>query len=87
MASSEQEFWLVQIAAVEARIVAIQAAITAIQINGVESYMLDDGQTRQSVTRASLPRLEQALSALLSQRDVYRQRAGITGPVYGRPGF
>ena len=85
--ATEDEFWLARIAAIEAQIVALETAVISLSSGAVESYTFDDGQTRQTVTRSSMAAMQNKISALLSQRDVYRARLGIGTPVYGRPGF
>ncbi len=85
--ATEQDFWLARLEAVNLRIVQLETAILTLTTPGMESYTFDDGQTRQTVTRSNMRGLQEALSALLSQRDVYISRLGVANPVYGRPGF
>ena len=59
--------WLdARIAATQALILAYEAAILAIG-NGVQSYTLDTGQSRQVVTRADLGTLNAMLNSLMNR--------------------
>lgn len=76
--------WLAdRIAATKALIIATEAAITQVAA-GAQSYTLDSGQTRQSVTRGTLGSLRLSLDQLdnrLATLDARRCGAG----VYARP--
>jgi hypothetical protein len=60
-----------RITAVEAQIVAYEAAVLALG-SGVQSYELDTGQTRQRVTKVDLLRLQGLLDGLLNRRATLR---------------
>lgn len=70
------QFTLERIAATKLQIVAYEDAILALS-NGVQSYSLDTGQSKQSVTRASIPDLQKALDQL------YNRLATLTARVSG----
>lgn len=83
-------FLQTQLTATEAAIVATQAAILTV-VSGAQSYTLDTGQTRQTVTRSTLGDLRLALKALYDIRVALRNQLGLTNNV-GRqvhviPGF
>lgn len=66
-------------------IVAYEDAILALS-SGAQSYTLDTGQTRQTVTRAMLSDLKSTLSSLENRLATYQARA-CGGGTYVRPGF
>lgn len=62
MASEIDTAWLQdRIDAKKALILSIETAISAL-VSGAQSYTLDTGQTRQTVTRANLSELRKTLS-------------------------
>lgn len=66
-------------------IIAYEDAITALA-GGAQSYSLDTGQTRQSVTRAQLAELTSTLEQLENRlASLNARRNG--GSIYVRPGF
>ncbi len=65
-----------QMDAVKVRIRALDAAITALA-SGSQSYMLDTGQSRQSVTKANL--MELRLTLRSSQEEYERLRQALGG--------
>lgn len=60
--------------AVKATIDAAQEAIIALTAGQMESYTLDTGQTRQTVTKANIPQMQQTINSLMSQCDVLEAR-------------
>jgi len=49
-------------------------AITAIATNGAQSYLLDTGQSRQSVTKLDLPNLQKGLDSLYNRLCMLQAR-------------
>jgi hypothetical protein len=85
MAVIDAEWLDARIARTKELIVAYEDAIEAIA-GGAQSYSLDTGQTRQTVTKANLSEIRNALSHLenrLSTLDARRNGAGFIS----RPGF
>lgn len=80
-------FWEAQLASAKQAATAIQAAILALTIGGIQSYQLDTGQTRQLVTRASLSSLREALSSTLNLVATLEIRLGCGGSTHVKPGF
>lgn len=67
--------WIAErIAKTEALIVAYEDAITTLGTGGVQSYTLDTGQTRQTVTRANLAELKLMLESLENRRATLKAR-------------
>ena len=81
------QFWLDQITNTQARIVALQGAALAIETGGIESYTLDTGQTRQTVTKANIGVLERAIGSLLNSLATLEARCSGSGVVNVRPSF
>lgn len=75
-----------RIAATKTAIVAYEEAILAIS-SGAQSYSLDTGQTRQSVTKANMSEMRNALSLLEDRLQYYANKLERTGTVYVRPGW
>lgn len=70
--------WLnARLTATEALIVAVEAAILALS-SGAQSYTLDSGQTRQTVTKADIASLRNQITMLDQRRDELRSRLGFT---------
>lgn len=70
--------------AVLARIEAYETALAAFAVEGTQSYTLDTGQDRQTVTRYDIPKMEEALQSLFDQYDVWYERLN-PAPTVGRP--
>jgi hypothetical protein len=79
-------FWAQRLAAKKTQLIAFEAAITALTIDGMQSYRLMTGQTDQQVTRANLAQLREAVSDL--ENDISTLQARICGASHqGQPGF
>lgn len=76
-----------QLTAVEAAISAYRAAVLALGTGGVQSYTLDTGQTRQTVTKANLTEMRRAVDSMMNERAVLRAQLGCGGHTYVVPGF
>lgn len=82
-----EQIWLEsRICAAESAIVKYEDAILQLSTGAVQSYTLDTGQTRQTVTKANLTELRHALSGLENRREVLRAKL-YGGTVNVRPGF
>lgn len=67
-------------------IVAYETAILALQTGGVQSYMIDTGQTSQRVTKADLSKLQGTYSEMLGTLDaLYSRLNGAT--IYTSPAW
>lgn len=72
----------------KALIVAYEDALLALAGDGAQqSYTLDTGQTRQTVTRADIPRLNKMLDALYNRCTMFEQRLNGGGSTIARPVF
>lgn len=80
-------FEAARIDAIKARIIALEGAITALAVGGVQSYSLDTGQTRQVVTRSDLSQLRLALRAAESDLATALARSGGCGRFNMVPGW
>jgi len=73
-----QQFWIDQIAATQAQIIAYNDAILQLTLDPMASYSLDTGQTKQTVTQQNLYSLQLAMTGLLNKLATLEAR------VYGR---
>lgn len=65
---------------------AIEDAIAAVSVGGVQSYMLNTGQTQQQVTKANLGSMRLQLDSLENRLSTLQaRRCGAVAQV--RPGF
>ena len=87
MASVITTVWLQErITAKQTAIVAYEAAILALA-TGAQSYTLDTGQTRQTVTKANLTEMRKTLKELESDLEKLDRRLNGATPNYARPGW
>jgi len=81
----EEAYIRERICKAETRIAAIEDAHTALA-SGATSYTLDDGQTRQSVTKAQMGELRIALNEAILSRDMWKSRLNGVDNIH-RPGW
>lgn len=82
----DQDFIQDRITATKAQIVAYETAIEALATGGVQSYTLDTGQSRQTVTRLDLSALNNTVDSLYNRCATLEARLnGAT--LTGRPGW
>lgn len=83
----DREFLQARITATKALIVAYEDALTALSAaNGVQQYSLDTGQSRQTVTRADIPKLNTMLDSLYNRCATLEARSsGAT--IHARPNW
>lgn len=79
--------WLEQrIAAKKALVIAYEAALTALA-SGAQTYSLDTGQTRQTVSKVNLTEVRNAIAQLESDIATLQMRLNGCGRFYVRPGW
>ena len=71
--------------ALETSIPIYEAAIDALGNGNAQSYTLDTGQSRQTVTRLDLVGLQKVLDSMLNRYAVICARLTGSGTVIGRP--
>jgi hypothetical protein len=76
-----------RITATKAQIIAYEDAITALAGGGVQTYTLDTGQSKQTVTKLDMERLETVLDGLYNRLTVFEARLTGNGVSIGRPAF
>lgn len=81
------DFYKQQIEKIKARIEAYQDAELALLTDGISSYTLDTGQTRQTVTTNDLAMISKAIDRMLSQLEVYENRVYGDGTRTTRPAW
>lgn len=79
--------WLKErIAAKKALLLAFDAAMTALA-RGAQSYSIDTGQTRQTVTKANLTEMRNMIAQLESEISTLQMRLSGCGRFIARPGW
>lgn len=82
------DFFIARLAAIEAQIVAYEAAILALGNAGAtQSYRLDTGQSVTQVTRADLKQLNDTYMSLINQHTMISARCTGSNVIIARPAF
>lgn len=76
-----------RITATKAEIIIYEDAVTAIGVGGVQSYTLDTGQSRQTVTKLNLTELRKALDSLYNRLVILEARLNGGNSVTVRPAW
>lgn len=71
----------------KALIVVYEDAALALGVGGVQSYILDTGQTRQNVTRMDLKALQDTIDALYNRCATLEARLNGGGTSIARPAW
>lgn len=87
MTCDDSQFLTARIIATEAAIEKYEAAELALATTGVQSYTLDTGQSRQTVTRANLTEIRKSIDSLYNRRSTLFARRDGCGVVTTRPGW
>ena len=87
MTCSDQQFWIDQITAVKNIIAAYNTAILALTVGGVQSYTLDTGQSRQTVTKQDLKNMNETRQSLLNEVATLEARVYGCGVTIARPAY
>lgn len=69
------------------QLVAYNAAIFALGMDGIQSYQFDTGQTRQLVYKAQIGQLRETVGWLLEQISMLEAILGRTASTHVVPGF
>lgn len=75
-----------RIVTLTALITAYEAALLALGTVGIQSYTLDTGQTRQTVTRANVTELRRAVSSFYNDLATTEARLNGCGVTHGSMG-
>lgn len=84
MSCNDTDWIRARLTKTEALIEAYEDAILKLSSGAVQTYSLDTGQTRTSVSKMHLTQLRATLSELESRREAYRSQLGC-GRAYIRP--
>ena len=76
-----------RITATKALIILYEDAVTALVTGGVESYTLDTGQSRQTVTKLDINNLNKALDTLYNRCATLQARLTGSGSTTARPAW
>jgi len=84
----DQSFTIARITATKLQIVAYENAVLALGTDGgIQSYTLDTGQSRQTVTSADIPALTRILDSLYNRLATLEARAYGRSATYARPAW
>jgi hypothetical protein len=85
---SSRQFWLDRITRTKELIIAWEEAESQLSQGSVQSYTIDTGQTRQTVTRADLSSIRAEVDSLMNRLVTLEARLGLGGAVINvRPGW
>ncbi len=76
-----------RIAAIKLRIVAYEDAALALGVGGIQSYTIDTGQSKQTVTKLDLVNIQATIDSLMNQLVAYEARLTGNGVLIARAGF
>lgn len=85
MSCNDYQYLTARITATEAAIEAYENAELALTTGGVQSYTIDTGQSRQTVTRANLTEIRNGIDSLYNRRATLIARRDGCGVVTTRP--
>lgn len=83
----DRAFIQARIDATKAEIIAYEDAALALATGGVQSYTLDTGQTRQTVTRLDLSSIQRTIDSLYNRCATLEARLNGSGTVTARPAW
>lgn len=81
------EFWQERLTKLKATIVLYEDAIDALITGGVNSYTLDTGQSRQTVTKWDIEKLQTTLDSLLNRYSTLEARCSGSNSFNATAGF
>lgn len=82
---SDREFWQGRLDQKKALLLLYDAAIDALVVQEMESYTLDTGQTRTTVTKLNVPKMQEMVENLENQIAVLQTRITGCGTTTVRP--
>ena len=84
----DREFLEGRIAACKSLVVVWDAALTQLALaDGIQSYTVDTGQTRQVVTRSDIGTINRIIDGLLNRCATMQARLDGSGVLNARPGW
>lgn len=87
MAYSEYNFLTTQIERAQAAVLAYNDALVALGTSGIQSYTLDTGQSKQTVTRANLTEINNVIDSLNNRIVTLTARRDGCAAFTGGPGW
>lgn len=81
------EFIQARINATQALIAAYEEAVLALTTTDIQNYSIDTGQTRQSVTKKDVSRLNEEIDGLYNRLVMLENRLNGGGSTIVRPGW
>ena len=86
MTCNDTAFWQARIDKAKATIVLYEDALDALLVQGVLSYSLDTGQSKQTVTKQDIKKLEEAVDSLMNRIATLQARVSGCGNTIAVPG-
>lgn len=80
-----EDFLLERIEKTKELIERYEDAVSNIMANGIQSYVLDTGQSKQVVTKANIEKLQEQIDVLYNRLATLDARVNGTGVVIGGP--
>lgn len=82
----DDAFWEQRLAAKKALILQLDTAVSAVA-GGAQSYSIDTGQTRQTVTKSNLTEMRNFIAQLEAEISTLQQRLSGCGRFIARPAW
>lgn len=76
-----------RIDATKLQIVAYEDAALALSTNGIQSYSLDTGQSKQNVTKLDLDKIQKTIDSLYNRCATLEARLNGSGSIIGAPSW
>jgi len=83
----DKQFWIDRLTKTKELIATYEDAATAISTGQAQSYTIDTGQTRQTVTKANISEIDRILSSLYNRVATLEARIYGCGTATGIPCF
>lgn len=83
--SGDRDFLMTRLTRTRALIVAYEDAVTALLMDGIQSYTLNTSQSTQTVTKFDLDNLNAAIDALYNRCATLEARLGMGNTTLGVP--
>ena len=83
----DQTFLQGRIDSTKAQIIAYEEATLALASGGVQSYIIDTGQSRQSVTKLDLEWMNKTIDSLMNRLVTLEARLSGSGSLTARPAW
>jgi len=87
MTCDDSAFWQARLTRTDELITIYEDAIDALGVGGIVSYTLDTGQSKQTVTKMDIVKLNDMLASLYNRHATLMSRLNGCGVTIHRPAF